>query len=637
MAASASQRLTSPLDLATEHLAQVEALYLNIRKGLRAHDEVGSPVRRSRENIRVISNLYVAAKKARLPKHTRDLHEKSHAARMQLEQDWEAGLYRLSNNLFHQLDIEAAVNAAHRGWITPPPEPADGVLVDARTRKRLARFRKALTQPKPGDLEGIASWDVGQAARSQLEGAEAGQEVYVLRDAAGNPIGVATVAQTAEHMRIDYLATAPGKEVGAQMVQELARSAAKEGLGLTLSPAYGTDPFYAGLGMAQTESGGYAFSPEQAAVFAKTGGTLPPPGAKAPGLSPGENAVAQQMAWSAVTGIGKPEAVTAETIRGALASAINEEAWKSGAATSYLGLAMTTATASGQVSLEHLGLGKTWSWAHPQNMANDLFGVRGSKVIQNMYGNHMDTLTKIITEATDPRNPKNITEVKRAIREQWPDLQRYQVERIARTETGAVWMQTAANAYEANGISQFESIVAQGPRVGLDSYGACDYCVEASSSVRDITDNLPPWHPNCRCDIVPVLADPDSGEPWLPPDEPWTGGGDGSGPLPQGFTPKPTPEPPSTLPPLPEPPAPPVPPADVPEPPVIPPAPESPPAPPEPPTGPPDFPSRHREHWTAPETTAEPFGITAHGLTNDELFAIDKYVSLGDERQLSGW
>jgi histidinol phosphatase-like PHP family hydrolase len=206
-----------------------------------------------------------------------------------------------------------------------------------------------------------------------------------------------------------------------------------------------------------------------------------------------------------------------------LMNQINNALWAQQGVQMYLQLAQDTSHLAGQSSLNHMGLNKTFAWAHPRAMAQDMFAVRGSKVITQMYDNHMNRLTQIITRATDPRNPKTIQEVKAEIKREWPRLQAYQVERIARTETAAVWTQTAANAYSANGVTNYESIIAQGPSVGIESEMPCDMCIEASFDVHSMDDDLPPWHPNCRCEAVPVLENADGSE-WLGPDEPWTGG-----------------------------------------------------------------------------------------------------------------
>jgi hypothetical protein len=203
------------------------------------------------------------------------------------------------------------------------------------------------------------------------------------------------------------------------------------------------------------------------------------------------------------------------------------ETWADAGFQQYIGMALQTSNSAGQMSLKSLGLNKTFAYAHPQNMAQDLFGVRGSKVIQNMYGDHMAKLTDIIIKATDPRNPQTLGQTKAAIAKEWANLSKSQVAVIARTETAAVWTATSMNSYAANGITQFESIIAQGPSIGIESEDPCDICVDmAANGPMDIAEDPPPWHPNCRCEAVPVLHNED-GEPWLPPDEPWTGGEEG--------------------------------------------------------------------------------------------------------------
>jgi phage baseplate assembly protein W len=204
--------------------------------------------------------------------------------------------------------------------------------------------------------------------------------------------------------------------------------------------------------------------------------------------------------------------------------------WVRGGTLVYLQLAIETAAKSGQLSLEQLGLGETFAWAHPRAMAQDMYAVRGSKVIQNLYGYHLDKLTDIIFKATNPTAPLTLREVEAAIHEEWPALTRAKVAQIARTETAAVWTHTQMNAFKANGVQQFRSIVASGPSIGpnatteIQQSSPCPICVDAAASVYStLTFDLPPWHPSCRCTAIPVLTLED-GSPWLPPDEPWTGG-----------------------------------------------------------------------------------------------------------------
>lgn len=228
----------------------------------------------------------------------------------------------------------------------------------------------------------------------------------------------------------------------------------------------------------------------------------------------------------------------AEEVTAMLVAALSEEAMIQGGLTTYLGLATLTSEASGQAALTKMGLGRTFAWAHPQNMAADLFEVRGSKIIQNMYDSHIDQLTKLIIDATNPRTPKTISQVSSEIKSAWPDLRAYQVTRIARTETATIWTDTQLNAYKANGIQMINSILATGPSIpgsadynpeaSIQTSEPCDECADyAANGPYSVDDVDIPLHPNCRCEVVPVLQD-EEGNPWLPPDQPWTGDAIGS-------------------------------------------------------------------------------------------------------------
>jgi predicted ABC-type ATPase len=515
--------MSSPaLDLSTEYLGQVQDLYVAVRE-LRKEAGLTDALAISRENQRELKLILLDIQKARRHPRALAVHERSRALFLQAEVDWAKMLTVISDALVARLNIDGAYHAAALGWIAPPTdaEPADGVYVyDGVLKDAIAPpDTRRLSKVKPSDQAAIEAWG-GQravAGRLALKKAELGADVRVLRDASGKPLAVVALSRnTSGVLTVDLLAASPGN--GTKMMQEAARVARREGLGLALNSVPAAQGFYSKLGMQAGNKGGFSFSPAQAAAFAQSGGYIAPPGAKKPkGMSNTENLALQTIAQNVLQG---PGAHVGER----LASGVNFNSWNEGAMQRYLGMTLDTSTLAGQVSLEHLGYHDTFEWAHPQQMARDIFSVRGSKVVQQMYGDHIDTLTKIITDATDPRNPKTLDQVRASIRQQWPDLQRYQVDRIARSETAAVWTTTAMNTYAANGITQFESIVATGPSIGIDSEDPCDECVDAAADVHSVDDDLPPWHPNCRCEAIPVLEGEGDGEEWLPPDEPWTGG-----------------------------------------------------------------------------------------------------------------
>jgi SPP1 gp7 family putative phage head morphogenesis protein len=188
----------------------------------------------------------------------------------------------------------------------------------------------------------------------------------------------------------------------------------------------------------------------------------------------------------------------------------------------YIELAGRISVPAGSSALRAMGLGRAFEWAAMQDQVFDLFGLHGSKIIQGIYGQHMDRLAEIITDAIAPQDWATMGKLTSAIRDEWDDLTRSQAERIARTETANIWESTQAFTYSNNGIQRKEWLPA--------STTVDDLCLEnAAEGAIGIDDEFPsgdtepPAHPNCVCDIAPVTVNED-GSYWLPPDEPWTGG-----------------------------------------------------------------------------------------------------------------
>lgn len=188
----------------------------------------------------------------------------------------------------------------------------------------------------------------------------------------------------------------------------------------------------------------------------------------------------------------------------------------------YTELALETSEDAGQHTLDALGLNSTFRWTNPREIARDQFAVRGSKVIQNAYGFHLDKLQEIILAATDPANPQSQDRIRREIQDEWDQLTRQQVERIARTESAAVWETTNYNTARANDVTMFDWLVAKGPSIGPPrSLPVCLRCLSmaANGPYEAGSFDLPPKHPHCRCSAIPALADD-----WLPPAVTWSGG-----------------------------------------------------------------------------------------------------------------
>lgn len=192
-----------------------------------------------------------------------------------------------------------------------------------------------------------------------------------------------------------------------------------------------------------------------------------------------------------------------------------------GALPVYMSLASDMSEDAGQHTLDDLGLNQTFRWTGVRDMPRDMFAVRGSKVIQQAYGTHLDRLTNIVIDATKPGSPKTQAEVQKQIREAWPALTRSQVSTISRTEVASVWETSRINAMAANEVAWYDISIAKGPSIGPPkSEKVCRECLDAASGGPYPLQEVPrlPLHPNCRCTTLPALT-----KDWLPPAEPWSG------------------------------------------------------------------------------------------------------------------
>ena len=192
-----------------------------------------------------------------------------------------------------------------------------------------------------------------------------------------------------------------------------------------------------------------------------------------------------------------------------------------GALAVYVGLALDESEDAGQYTLDALGLNKTFAWASVRDFPANPFSVHGSKVLQHAYGEHLERLAKMVLDKTNPAQPQTIEQLKKNIRNEWPEIGRKHASLIARTEAANVWEITNFNAMMANGVARADWLVAVGPNIGIKSEPVCEDCLRMAADNPWVIDDLeivPPYHPQCRCTLVPSL-DPE----WLPPDEPWAG------------------------------------------------------------------------------------------------------------------
>lgn len=76
---------------------------------------------------------------------------------------------------------------------------------------------------------------------------------------------------------------------------------------------------------------------------------------------------------------------------------------------------------------------------------------------------------------------------------------------LVRTETSYVQNRTAARSYEDAGCTEYEVLTAQDRRT-------CQYCAKQNGkryllANMQAGENAPPFHPNCRCTVLPVVGE----------------------------------------------------------------------------------------------------------------------------------
>jgi hypothetical protein len=210
-----------------------------------------------------------------------------------------------------------------------------------------------------------------------------------------------------------------------------------------------------------------------------------------------------------------------EEVAAGLRDQVAEDQFETGAMALYLSLAVDEAEDAGQHTLDSLGLQRTFAWAGARDFPGNVLAVRGSKIITGIYGNHLDSLARLVVAKCDPAEPKTIGQLTREVQAEWSALTRKQAARIARTEAAHVWETTNFNAMALNGVNYVDWLLASGPAIGVRVGPVCAECLVRAAQgpfVIDDLEEIPPVHPHCRCTLVPQ-HDPT----WLPPPEPWVG------------------------------------------------------------------------------------------------------------------
>ncbi len=102
---------------------------------------------------------------------------------------------------------------------------------------------------------------------------------------------------------------------------------------------------------------------------------------------------------------------------------------------------------------------------------------------------------------------QSITEIRNAITADFENIKKVQAERVTRTEVMRVSNETAIDAYKQSGVVASKQWLGYNPCPECEAYDGDIVELDA-----DFPDGDPPLHPNCRCVVLPVLADQSGNE-----------------------------------------------------------------------------------------------------------------------------
>jgi len=98
-----------------------------------------------------------------------------------------------------------------------------------------------------------------------------------------------------------------------------------------------------------------------------------------------------------------------------------------------------------------------------------------------------------------------VPDLTKRVGEIFDSREKWEAERIARTETIEAHNQADLLAYEQSGVVEYKEIIVEPD--------ACEICTAVEGEKVLLSENFstgddsPPLHPNCRCSILPILGE----------------------------------------------------------------------------------------------------------------------------------
>lgn len=166
-------------------------------------------------------------------------------------------------------------------------------------------------------------------------------------------------------------------------------------------------------------------------------------------------------------------------------------------------LLMDSAILAGQEAYKLIGVDDVYI---PYKL-RDTIAANVRKFTESMLDTDRDTLINIITNGL--QDGKSIPEIRSAIETSFDSISKNQAQRVTRTEVLRASNQASQDAYEQSGVVEGKQWLTAGAVDECQSYDGKIVGLGKNfyGSDNEFQDGDPPLHPNCRCVILPVLAE----------------------------------------------------------------------------------------------------------------------------------
>lgn len=140
-------------------------------------------------------------------------------------------------------------------------------------------------------------------------------------------------------------------------------------------------------------------------------------------------------------------------------------------------------------------------------------GERSTWLLDSMDDSQLTSLRVAVVEGI--QKDLTVHELRNSIHAKFEDeISQYRAEMVTRTEFANAATLVSKESYKKNGVERWQWSQPAGEED--------DICTDNDGEVRDIGDEFPsgddrpPAHPNCKCDVIPVLPDDfDASDAWL--------------------------------------------------------------------------------------------------------------------------